>query len=561
MNEKELQKFLLKNFSKENESCEWKSWRSLKNAISSRKGDDAISYISAISNMNGGHLVVGVEDKTLEILGIADFADYSIENIKFRIVGNCSNLNSDKFEIQNFVTSDTKKTVWIFCIPKHSFRLPVYAHKKSWQRIGDNLIEMTKDRLDAILNETSPSEDWSSEIISTATILDLDPAAIVEARKQFIVRNPKYTEEIGNWDDAKFLNKAKLTIKGQITRTSLILLGKEESAHFLESSVKILWELRTLNNQIKGGEVFSIPFILAVDEVFTKIRNLKYVHLGINTLFPDEFLRYEPFSIRESINNAIAHQDYEKRGRINVIEFEDDHLVFSNCGSFLPKSVENVVLKDSPEEIYRNHFLVEAMKNLNMVETHGGGIKKIFNFQRKRLFPMPDYDFSDGKVKVKITGKVIDEEFSKILKERDLELSTIILLDQVQKKLPINLTEVNLLKKGKLIDGKKGQYFISAKISEIVGQKARYIKNRAFDNAHYKAMILKFLDEWNGASRKDIDDLLLDKLSDVLSEKQKKIKINNLLNEMAKRDRSIKNYGTRKTPEWRNLINKYLINN
>ena len=113
-----------------------------------------------------------------------------------------------------------------------------------------------------------------------------------------------------------------------------------------------------------------------------------------------------------------------------------------------------------------------------------------------------------------------------------------------------------MLKKGKLIDVKKGQYFISAKISEIVGQKARYIKNRAFDNAHYKAMILKFLDEWNGASRKDIDDLLLDKLSDVLSEKQKKIKINNLLNEMAKRDKSIKNYGTRKTPEWRNLINK-----
>ncbi len=556
MNEKELQKFLLENFPKENECCEWKSWTSLKSFISGRSGEDAISYISAISNMQGGHLIVGVKDKTLEILGIADFADYSIENIKQRILGNCPNLNFNEFEVKNFTTSDTNKTIWIFYIPKHSFRLPVYAHKKSWQRIGDSLVEMTRDRLNEILDEINPSEDWSSAIIPTATIGDLEPAAINKAREQFSIRNPKYGEEIGGWDDAKFLDKAKLTIKGQITRTSLILLGREESAHFLGSSVKILWELRTLDNQIKAGEVFSIPFILAVDEVFVRIRNLKYVHLGNNTLFPDEFLRYEPFSIRESINNAIAHQDYEKRGRINVIEFEDDHLIFSNCGSFLPKSVEDVVLQDSPEEIYRNHFLVEAMKNLNMVETHGGGIKKIFNFQRKRLFPMPDYDFSGGKVKVKITGKVINEEFSKTLKERDLELRAILLLDQVQKKLPINLTEVNLLKKDKLIDGRKGQYFISAKISEIVGQKARYIKNRAFDNAHYKAMILKFLDQYNDASRKEINDLLLDKLSDVLSEQQKKIKINNLLNEMAKRDRSIKNYGTRKTPEWRNLINK-----
>ena len=39
--------------------------------------------------------------------------------------------------------------------------------------------------------------------------------------------------------------------------------------------------------------------------------------------------------IREAMKNGIAHQDYTKGGRINVVEM-DDQLVFTNLGSFIP---------------------------------------------------------------------------------------------------------------------------------------------------------------------------------------------------------------------------------
>lgn len=87
-------------------------------------------------------------------------------------------------------------------------------------------------------------------------------------------------------------------------------------------------------------------------------------------------LRYDMFNIREPLNNAIAHQNYTKCARIEVVEYEDDHIIFQNYGTFLPESVENVVTKDCPESVYRNRFLVEAMRNLNMIETEGGGIKR-----------------------------------------------------------------------------------------------------------------------------------------------------------------------------------------
>lgn len=536
MTEKELQNYLIHNFPIENEKCEWKEFKSLKNSVAGKEGDDIVSYISAIANMQGGHLVIGVKDETLEIVGIQDFAGYSINDIRYRINGNCTNLDIEKFSVEEFKTSDTDKTIWIFKIPKHQFRLPVYAHKKTWQRIDDNLVAMTKSRLDAILTEIKINEDWSKEIINDASIDDLDTEAIKKAKIEFIKRNPKYSDEIGKWSDVDFLNKAKITIKGKITRTALILLGKEEAEHYLNSTVKIRWNLKSLDNQDKDYEIFSIPFLLNIDELYKKIRNLKYRYLREGTLFPDEVLRYEPFIIRESLNNAIAHQDYTKGARINVVEFEDDHLVFSNYGSFLPKSVEEVVLNDTPEEVYRNPFLVEAMKNLDMIETQGGGIKKMFNFQKQRFFPLPDFDFENNKVKVTIIGKILDENFARILiKNAELKLEEIILLDKVQKKKEITESEFKHLKKCKYIEGRKRNIYLSHEVVESINNedlKREYLANRSFDDIHFKEMILEYLRKFGKTKRKNIDNLIIPKLSAVLNENQKKKKVTNFLSSL-----------------------------
>lgn len=536
MTELELKSFLKENFPKENEKCEWKEFKSLKSSISARQGEDLISYISSISNMEGGNIILGIEDKTLKIIGIQDFHDYNIDNIKYRILGNCTNLSSEGFDIVEYVTSDTNKIVWIVKVPKHQFRLPVYAHKKAWQRIGDNLVPMTKERLNNILNENLIIEDWSKKIIEGVSIEDLDEEAIKKARKEFIKRNPKYIDEIEKWDNIKFLDKAKLTIQGKITRACFILLGKEEEEHYLDSAVKIRWNLKTLENQDKDFEIFSIPLILSVDEIYKKIRNLKYRYLREGTLFPDEVLRYDPFVIREPLNNAIAHQDYSKKGRINLVEFEDDHLIFTNLGTFLPKTVENVVLKDSPEEFYRNTFLVEAMRNLGMIETQGGGIRKVFNFQKQRFFPMPEYDFSDEKVKVTIVGKVINEEFAKILiKNPEITLEDTLILDKVQKRKKLTDDEFIYLKKKKFIEGRKGSNYISYNVIEPTKNKdllADYINNRSLDDRHFKELILEFISKSGKAKRKDIDHFIIPKLSSALTDSKKKNKVTNLLSSL-----------------------------
>lgn len=396
--------------------------------------------------------------------------------------------------------------------------------------------------------------DWSAQICEGATINDLDEEAIFKARQQFKIKNPKLAADCDKWDDNTFLNKSKITINGQITRTAIILLGKDESDHYLSpSTARITWILKDNNNIEKDYEHLGTPLILSVDKLFDKIRNLKYRYLTEKTLFPTEITQYEPFVIREVLHNCIVHQDYTLGGKINVVEREDE-LIFSNLGSFIPRSIENVIDRDSPEEYYRNQFLANAMVNLNMIDTIGSGIKKMFILQMQIYFPLPNYNLSDkNKVTVKIIGKIIDENYTKLLiNNTNLELKTVIALDKVQKKEDLTDTERKLLRKEKLIEGKYPNIYVTAKVAAVTDKKAQYIKNRAFDKDYYKNLILEYLKKYGTASRKDIESLLSDKLPDFMDDKQKYYKISSIIKELSQKENKIVNTsGSTKFSNWK----------
>jgi len=249
------------------------------------------------------------------------------------------------------------------------------------------------------------------------------------------------------------------------------------------------------------------------------------------------------------LNNCIAHQDYTLAGRINVVEREES-LTFTNLGNFVPGNVERVVMEDAPEEHYRNRFLATAMFNLKMVDTAGGGIRKMFLFQRQRFFPMPDYDLTKKRVKLTLTGKVLDIDYARLLAGNvDLTLPEIIALDKVQKGLPLNDDEVKCLRKQNLIEGRKPNFYIAQPVAQKTGQKAKYSKNKAFDKQYYLDLILKAISEHGSMNRKDIDDLLWNKLPDIMTNKQRKTRIGNLLTELRRRGR-IENMGCRNSPVW-----------
>lgn len=80
-------------------------------------------------------------------------------------------------------------------------------------------------------------------------------------------------------------------------------------------------------------------------------------------------------------------------------------------------------------------------------------------------------------------------------------------------------------------------------------QKAEYTRNKGFDDNYYKDLILKALDQHVTMSRPEIDTLLMTKLPEALSDKQKVSKIGNLLTSLRKANEIV--FGEKKL--WRRI--------
>jgi len=516
---------------------------------------DMGEYISALSNsaclLNKpkGYLVFGVENQTHRIVGT-----------KFKP----KQEKKGNQEIENWIATQLEPRI-DFVIHEISYKdrpvvlfeidaannKPVKFRGVDYVRVGSYKKKLA-DHPEKERKIWKKGYDWSAQVCQNANINDLDSEATIKARSEFKQKNPKLTSEVDDWDDIHFLNKAKITIDGKITNAAIVLLGKLESEHFISPSIaKLCWILRDADNTEKDYEHFGPPFILNVENIYAKIRNLNYRYLPDRTLFPIEITQYDSWVIREALHNCIAHQDYELKGRINIIEMPEE-LIFSNKGDFIPGSVETVIQQDSPSEVYRNPFLAQAMVNLNMIDTIGSGIKRMFQLQRKRSFPLPDYDLTQvERVLVKIQGKVLDENYTRLLMEKtDLDLTAVMLLDKVQKRIQITKDEHRFLKSAHLVEGRYPNIFVSAKIAAVTGDKAGYIKYRGFDEKYYKDMILEMIKEHGTVTRSDIDDLLYGKLPEILSPKQKETKINNLLYKMSKTLGLIQNQRAGRRSEW-----------
>lgn len=511
-------------------------------------------YFSALcneANLKGkkeSWLVFGVENKNRKIVG--SLFRHNNRPYLDSLKGEVANKTTSRITFIELYELDLPEgRVVMLQIPAAPKGIPIAWEGHYYGRDGEELSHLNTEEFERIRKQATQS-DWSAEICAEATLEDLDTTAIAKARENYKNKYPDQAVEVDNWNSTTFLNKAKVTIRGKITKAAIILLGKPEAEHFINpAEAKIRWILKEKDGNEKDYAIFNCPFLLAVDQVFAKIRNLKYRYIRDQSLFPEEVDQYEPYVIREAINNCIAHQDYTNGGRINVVE-KDDELVFSNVGSFIPGTVDNVIKKDAPEEMYRNPFLATAMFNLKMVDTIGSGIRRMFNYQRKRFFPMPDYDFSEGKVKVTITGKVLDLNYARMLAQNPkLGLEEIVMLDKVQKRKPLLEEELKILREKGLVEGKKPTIIISAKVAQTTGQKATYTRNKAFTNQQYYDWIIKGIKDHQSLSRQDIEQLLWDRLSDLYTEKQKKVKINNLISAL-RTSGKIKNIGNDFRSKW-----------
>ena len=490
-------------------------------------------YISALSNgacldnEEFGYLYFGVEDETLKLIGTMFDASRTKAkgNQNLEIFLRQYIMPKIDFKIEEFCDEEGKRFV-VFIIPAAKGE-PTCFMNIPYVRVDSSVTDLRPytEWMRIIYNS---QKDWTAEVIVDATLGDLDKEAIAKAREGYKQRYPNLAKECDRWNDDVFLDKACLTIGGKIIRTTLLLVGKETSAHKLNHIAQIVW--KCFQDGQTFGDIYTIPYIRTTSELLGRIRNYRFKIYPKNSLIPAEVWKYDTESILEGLHNSIAHQNYEAGARIIVTENQES-LRFQNDGNFYEGDYRQYITGEKTPKSYRNPALVKAMVNIKMIDMQGYGIHKMFQSQKDRYLPMPDYDLSTAnEIILNLPGTIIDENYSLMLLEnQDLTLTDAVLLDQVQKGHPISSEAVVMLRKRKLIEGRLPHIYVSKNIAQATDQKVEYSKHKGLAEKKCEALLLDSLKDHGSLTKKEIVRLLWDVLSDQLNDKQKINKIEYLL--------------------------------
>ena len=508
-----------------------------KKAENSFSFDELGKYFSALSNeanlrdKDFAWLVFGVHDKTREILGTSyKNGMKSLQKLKYDLSQHTTDGNTfrDIYELKV-----EGKRVLMFQIPAAPRGIPMAWQGHFYARRGESLVALDMSKYEEIRKQTV-NEDWTAEVVADATIDDLDQEAIAKAREGYKQRYPTLAKECDGWEDKVFLDKAGLTIDGKVTRTTLLLVGKETAAHKLNHIAQIVW--KCFQDGQVFGDIYTIPFVLTTTELLGRIRNYRFKIYPKDSLIPAEVWKYDTESILEGMHNSIAHQKYEKNARIIVTE-NMDSLKFQNDGNFYEGDYKEYITGEKTPKSYRNPALVKAMVNIRMIDTQGYGIHKMYQSQKDRYLPMPDYDLSTAdEVILNLPGTIIDENYSlMLLANQDMSLMDAVLLDQVQKGKPINDNAIKKLRKEGLIEGRKPHLYVSKQVAKATNTQVEYTLKKGFNDAECQEWIIKALKDHKVLSRKQINELLWNKLPVDFTEEQKIGKIGNLLTKLRKK--------------------------
>ncbi|MBF0454026.1 MAG: putative DNA binding domain-containing protein [Magnetococcales bacterium] len=343
-----------------------------------------LRYCVALANEHGGHLVLGVTDKSpRRVVGTKAFpSDSSLNAIKAKIV---EKLNV-RVEVTELAHPDGR--VLVFQIPSRPVGHPLAFDGAYLMRAGEDLVPMTPDQLRRIFAEGEP--DWFAQAAKENASAD-DVIALLDTQAFFeLCKRPYPTTREAVLEHLNGLHLIE-NHGGRWTISNLaaILLAKKLDAFSLELARKaprvIFYEGidRTRTREDKpGNKGYAVGFDGLVDFIHASAP----LNRSIEQVVREEIKMFPEQAIRELVANALVHQDFLATGTSVMIEMFTDRLEISNPG-IPPILVERFI----DEHQSPNERLADMMRRLHICEEKGSGVDKVVTAAEVYQLPAPDF--------------------------------------------------------------------------------------------------------------------------------------------------------------------------
>lgn len=339
----------------------------------------ALRTLVAFANSAGGRLVVGVEDRTRNVLGVERPLD-----MEERV----ANLVADSIEPRLLPEIEILPwgNTYLLVIEVHPSPLRPHHLRADGQERGTYVrLGSTNRRADtsliAELERRVTSGSYDEQPIPDLNYEALDFAAASECFSELRTLRQRDMEALGL--AASYDGRKVPTVGG------LILFGRDRLARFPDAWIQAGRFAGTDRVDLVDRTEFREYPTTALEYAIRFVERNTRTGAEIGRLKRRDLPTVPPVALREALVNAVVHADYAQRGAPIRLAVFDDRVEIENPGILLP----GLTLDEIADGVsrLRNRVIGRVLKELGLVEQWGSGIRRMIAACTDAGLPAPDF--------------------------------------------------------------------------------------------------------------------------------------------------------------------------
>lgn len=383
-------------------------WKSLKETV------------CAFLNSDGGVIICGVRErkKKYSFRSFNRNNESRIIDLQTKFFTNDHDVLIDLsdnifFDYENFLDGEI---VAIFVYPLSEDLKYVKFGKKHYER------RLTQDKI-IVPSKLQKQKEYKQHLVNTQELQILSKATINDLsleriNKYVTLQNKEIKKETlkPDFEKAKpFLVRQYFLRTSQVTILGMLVCG-EDSFHFLHNRSEVVCFYDTELEISRDKKIFRNDVISLMEDAFNYVwSNIKVgrVYKKGGATLPE----YPEKTIRETINNALAHRDYSINNFVTITVEPGQYITIKNPGTFKEKikllhtetdiSIRRLI-PGIPES--KNPKLASVLKVFDKIESGGRGMASLVNATLENLIDLPYYNLFDNTITLTIpSGKLLDE--------------------------------------------------------------------------------------------------------------------------------------------------------
>lgn len=333
--------------------------------------------VIAFANTAGGTIVIGIRDKTKEILGVEHvlleeerMANIISDSIEPLLIPDIEIVN---YQNKELIVIHVPYLVGPYSLKKTGLEKGIYIRLGSTNRLADT-------ETIAYLQRLGRQISFDEMPCIGAHTNELDDNAILKTLRPILKNiDKKYYKSLG----LTSLHRNKT----YPTNAGILLFGVNRFEWFPDSVIRCVCFSGTTREYVIDQKDVNNNLIAAVEDCIAFINRHTNMGAKIGAVKREDIPQFPPQAVREVVINAIVHADYAMKGVAIQIAIFSDRIEFTNPGG-LPfgQTIESAI---SGISRMRNRVIGRIFRELKLIERLGSGLPRILEIYKNKSGKMP----------------------------------------------------------------------------------------------------------------------------------------------------------------------------